>query len=80
MSEKTRRLANKKTRTETGLDYVVAALNLLTPFGSRLIKEQKPYFPGQERELRAELERVQRMVEIAAANEREISVLQETFF
>jgi len=79
MSEKTRRLANKKTRTETGLDYVVAALNLLTPFGSRLIKEQKPYFPGQERELRAELERVQRMVEIAAANEREISVLQETF-
>ena len=79
MSEKTRRLANKKTRTETGLDYVVSALNLLTPFGSRLIKEQKPYFPGQERELRAELERVQRMVEIAAANEREISVLQETF-
>ena len=79
MSEKTRRLANKKTRTETGLDYVVSALNLLTPFGSKLIKEQKPYFPGQERELRAELERVQRMVEIAAANEREISVLQETF-
>ena len=79
MSENTRRLANKKTRTETGLDYVVAALNLLTPFGSKLIKEQKPYFPGQEEELRAELARVQRMVEIAAANEREISVLQETF-
>ena len=79
MSENARRLANKKTRTETGLDYVVAALNLQTPFGSRLIKEQKPYFPGQEEALRAELRRVQRMVDIAVANEREISVLQETF-
>ena len=79
MSENTRRLANKKTRTETGLDYVVASLNLLTPFGSKLIKEQKPFFPGQEEELRAELARVQQMVDIAAANEREISVLQETF-
>ena len=79
MSENARRLANKKTRSETGLDYVVSALNLLTPFGSKLIKEQKPYFPGQEEELRAELKRVQRMADIAAANEREISVLQETF-
>ena len=79
MSEKARRLANKKTRSETGLDYVVGALNLLTPFGSRLIKEQKPFFPGEEDQLRAELERVQRMAEIADANEREITVLQETF-
>ena len=79
MSENAKRLANRKTRSETGLDYVVGALNLLTPFGSKLIKEQKPFFPGQEDELRAELERVQRMLDIAAANEREISVLQETF-
>ncbi|MGX8774845.1 MAG: MutS-related protein [Bacillota bacterium] len=79
MSENAKRLANRKTRNETGLDYVVGALNLLTPFGSKIIKGQKPYFPGQEEELRAELERVQRMLEIAAANEREISVLQETF-
>ena len=79
MSDNARRLANKKTRSETGLDYVVGALNLLTPFGTKLIKEQKPFFPGQEEELRAELERVQRMADIAAANEREISVLQETF-
>ena len=71
MSVQPKRLANKKTRNETGLDYV--------PFGSRLIKDQKPFFPGQEEELRAELARVQRMSEIAGANEREISVLQETF-
>ena len=79
MSENARRLANKKTRSETGLDYVVSAMNLLTPFGSKLIKEQKPYFPGQEEELRAEFERVQQVIDIAGANEREISVLQETF-
>ena len=79
MSENAKRLANRKTRSETGLDYVVGALNLLTPFGTRIIKEQKPFFPGQEEELRAELERVQRMLDIAAANERDISVLQETF-
>ena len=54
-------------------------MNVQTPFGSRLIKDQKPFFPGQEEELRAELARVQRMSEIAGANEREISVLQETF-
>ena len=79
MSENAKRLANRKTRSETGLDYVVGALNLLTPFGAKLIKEQKPFFPGQEEELKAELARVQRMLDIAAANEREISVLQETF-
>ena len=79
MSENAKRLANRKTRSETGLDYVVGALNLLTPFGTRIIKEQKPFFPGQEEELRADLERVQRMLDIAAANERDISVLQETF-
>ena len=79
MSENAKRLANRKTRSETGLDYVVGALNLLTPFGTRIIKEQKPFFPGQEEELRAELERVQRMLDIAAANERDRRVLQETF-
>ena len=79
MSEGARRLANKKTRSETGLDYVVSAINVLTPFGVRILKEQKPFMPGQEEELRAEFDRIQRMAEIAGANKREISVLQETF-
>lgn len=79
MSEGARRLANKKTRSETGLDYVVSSINVLTPFGVRILKEQKPFMPGQEEELRAEFDRIQRMAEIAGANKREISVLQETF-
>ena len=51
MSVQPKRLANKKTRNETGLDYVVSAINVLTPFGVRILKEQKPFMPGQEEEL-----------------------------
>ena len=74
-----KRLANKKTRRETGLDYVTTGLNLLTPFGSWLIKEQKPFLPGQEELLRAELSRIQEIKSIAEANEREIGILSEAF-
>lgn len=74
-----KRLANKKTRRETGFDHVVGAINILTPFGSRLIKEQKPFLPGQEEELRAELLRIGKMLDIAAADERSIGILQESF-
>lgn len=74
-----KRLANVKTRKETGLDYVVSAVNLLTPFGIKQIKEQKPFVPGQEESLRAELDRVQVMMGIAERNPKEIELLQETF-
>ena len=73
------RLANVKTRRETGLDYVVSAINLLTPFGTRQIKEQRPFFPGEEEELKKELMRIQTMLEIAVANPKDIGLLQETF-
>ena len=74
-----KRLANVKTRKETGLDYVVSAVNLLTPFGIKQIKEQKPFVPGQEESLRADLDRVQVMMGIAERNPKEIELLQETF-
>lgn len=32
-----KRLANMKTRKETGLDFVVSAINLQTPFGVKQI-------------------------------------------
>ena len=79
MSTRILRLANPKTRRETGLDYVISAMNLLTPFGAKQIKEQKPFFPGQEKDLEEELDRIERMVETAAANKSDISGLQETF-
>lgn len=79
MSTAVKRLANVKTRRETGLDYVISAMNLLTPFGAKQIKEQKPFFPGQEGALEAELDRVGQMVETAEQNHKEIGILQETF-
>lgn len=75
----TGRLANVKTRRETELDFVVAALEVLTPFGKKLIKEQKPYFPGQEEELRAALDRTESLMELASKFEKDINVLRECF-
>ena len=54
-----RRLANIKTRSETGLDYVMQNIDLNTPFGKKQLKEIKPFFPGEEDELRAELDKLE---------------------
>ena len=39
---KNRRLANVKTRHETGLDYITQKLNIQTPFGQKELKELRP--------------------------------------
>jgi len=62
-----RRLANVKTRKETGLDYVTQNLELGTPFGRKKLKDIAPYFPGEEEELRTELDHVERMVNFTKA-------------
>ncbi|MDD4200151.1 MAG: hypothetical protein PHS19_02045 [Eubacteriales bacterium] len=74
-----KRLANQKTRRETGLDYVVGAINLQTPFGQKLIKEQKPFLPGQEEGLRQELSYIRKLLDIEKANENKTAVLLEAF-
>ncbi len=74
-----KRLANMKTRRETGLDFVVTAIDLQTPFGVKQIKEMEPFFPGQEEALRKELERVQAMMDIARTFPKDIGLLRETF-
>ena len=74
-----RRLANVKTRRETGLDYVMQSINLNTPFGKRILKETKPFFPGYEAELREELDKVETMVGFASANSRLVDEIQQTF-
>ena len=65
-----RRLANIKTRSETGLDYVMQNIDLNTPFGKKQLKEISPYFPGEEDELRAELDKLELMVEFVKENGR----------
>lgn len=74
-----RRLANIKTRKETGLDYVISEIELGTPFGKKAIKEKQPFFPGQEEELRRELDKIEEMIRLAEENSRSIDILQETF-
>lgn len=74
-----RRLANVKTRTETGLEYVMQSIDLNTPFGKKILKEIKPFYPGQEKELRMELDKVSDMVLFVEENRKEVERLQETF-
>ena len=76
---KNRRLANVKTRRETGLDYVMFNLDLNTPFGKKQLKETQPYYPGQEEELRAELDRVARMIEFVKQNKTLTDKIREVF-
>jgi DNA mismatch repair protein MutS2 len=74
-----KRLANVKTRRETGFDYVVSCLNIQTPFGKREIREAKPFFPGEEEQLREELDKVERMMEFAKGHPNDTSKLSEIF-
>ena len=74
-----RRLANVKTRHETGLDYITQKLNIETPFGKKVLKDNKPFFPGEEEELREELNRVESLVEYVKNNKRTIELLSEVF-
>ena len=74
-----RRLANIKTRHETGLDYVMQCIDLNTPFGKKQLKEIKPYFPGEEDELKAELDQIEKMVGFAKENSKLVEQIQEIF-
>ena len=74
-----RRLANVKTRRETGLDYIMQSIDLNTPFGKRILKETKPFFPGEEDELRDELHKVEEMVGFVKKNSRLTDEIQQLF-
>ena len=73
------RLANVKTRRETGLDYVMQNINLNTPFGKKQLKELKPYHPGQEPELREEFDRTDAMIRYAREYPGFVEHLSEIF-
>lgn len=74
-----KRLANIKTRRETGFDYVLSELELNTPFGKKGIREKQPFFPGQEELLRRELEKIEEMMRLAQTHGRSMDILKETF-
>lgn len=74
-----RRLANVKTRTETGLEYVMSQIDLNTPFGKSTLKATKPFFPGEEEGLRRELDKVDDMIRFTENNRRAVDLLSEAF-
>ncbi len=57
MANTYRRLANIKTRKETGLDYVLGAINIQTPYGKKQLQEIEPFYPGEENQLKAKLDK-----------------------
>ena len=70
-------LATEKVKRETGLAHVFASLNILTPYGQKLLREMKPFMPGQEEELREEYERIGKMGEIIARDTHRTGELKE---
>ena len=49
---------NRKTGTETGFDFVLSKVNVLSPLGMAEKKAAMPFFPGQETLLDEELDKV----------------------
>ena len=43
-------------------------LDLNTPFGRKQLKEVRPFYPGEEQDLRDELDRVERMIYFVKQN------------
>ncbi|MBO4725127.1 MAG: DNA mismatch repair protein MutS [Firmicutes bacterium] len=73
------RLANVKTRKETGLDYVAGLINVQTPYGTKELQGIEPFYPGQEDELKRELYKTGQMVELIKAKPTAVQKLLEVF-
>ena len=74
-----RRLANVKSRSELGLDYVMLQLEIMSPLGRRTMKENKPFFPGQEDKLRTELDNLDSLISFIKAYPHLNNKIQEVF-
>lgn len=73
------RLANVKTRKETGLSYVIQNVYTATPFGTKIIRELKPFMPGQEEELRKEFSKMEKILELFEKKSKLSDILYECF-
>ena len=70
-------LATEKVKRETGLAHVFASLNILTPYGQKMLREMKPFMPGEEDLLREEFERIGKVGEIIERDEHRTGDLKE---
>lgn len=69
------RIANSKSRSELGLDFVLRNLNVLTPFGVSLVKGIIPFLPGQEEPLKYEYEKIKVFVKLLNNKEKALQQL-----
>ena len=74
---KERRLANKKTHLETGFDYVIGSLSVHSPYGNQKLRLQRAFFPGEEKELERELDRLEQVIEFIDREPKKASALME---
>jgi len=72
------RLCNPKTKKETGFEYVVNALRILTPYGRKRVAAVKAFGPGQEVLLRNELNRLGETIDILDKNQEQAELIQDT--
>ena len=70
-------LATEKVKRETRLAHVFASLNILTPYGQKMLREMEPFMPGEEDQLREEFERLGKVGEIIARDEHRTGELKE---
>ena len=74
-----KRLANTRTRSETGFDYVAGSVNIITPFGRKLLKEKPPFFPGEEEQLKREFEKLGCILQFIRGNQTDCDELLRIF-
>ena len=74
-----KRLANVKTRAQTGFDYVMSHIEPQSPFGKTLLKERAPFFPGQEQELRDTLRKTGILAEAVRKAPKQAEEIQAVF-
>lgn len=72
-------LSNSKTKIETGFEDVLQNINTLTPFGTRRVKNIKPFMPGDEADLWHEFDKLDLMIDLVKEYPSEIEQLTEIF-
>lgn len=73
------RLSNVKTRGETGLDYILHNINVITPFGKKRVKDITPFMPGEEDKLNQEYIKIEELIKFSEKRSQTVELLQETF-
>ncbi|MDD2483727.1 MAG: hypothetical protein PHQ50_01670 [Eubacteriales bacterium] len=73
------RLSNPKTKNETGFDFVLREISVVTPFGKKELRDCVPFGPGEEGALIRELGRVGKMLEAEQKYPEKTEIQRELF-